>query len=62
MPRVVKLRDRKQNGGSKKLGVREKWGVFNWCSFIFISEKALEIDGGDSCTLKNVLNVSEVYI
>lgn len=36
MPRVVKLRDRKQNGGSKELGVREKWGVFNCSTVLYL--------------------------
>lgn len=33
MPRVVKFRDRKQNGGSKELGVREKWGFLTDVQF-----------------------------
>ena len=39
MPRVVKFRDRKQKGGSKELGVREKWGVFNWCTVLYLQMK-----------------------
>ena len=54
VPRAVKIRGRKQTGGTQGLGVLIPWGQ----NLIWGDEKILETDGGDTyttlnCTLKN---------